>query len=170
MQKSFWWWQCSERYAISLFCHFHTPFPTLSPSLIGLIVSVDGKHHVYLLTSSDKQQKEKKKEKKEEKKGRKSRAYNRRGVFKNTESIRSRKPSCTMLRGHSHHVDGWPLGLRVLLRTQLLCRLLYFTRMPAESYRRRLRFLFLCQSVCDGFWAIMNSLLVDSVEVLQMRL
>ena len=42
MRKSFWWWQCSHRYTISL----HTPF---SPSLISLMGSVDVKHHVYLL-------------------------------------------------------------------------------------------------------------------------
>ena len=28
----------------------HTPFPPFSPSLISLMVSVDVKHHVYLLT------------------------------------------------------------------------------------------------------------------------
>ena len=47
MQESFWWWQCSDRYIISLFPHLHTPFP-ISPSLISLMVSVDVKHHVYL--------------------------------------------------------------------------------------------------------------------------
>ena len=47
MQESFWWRQCSDRYTISLFPHLHTPFP---PSLISLMVSVDVKHHVYLLT------------------------------------------------------------------------------------------------------------------------
>ena len=46
MQKSFWWWQCSDRYIISLSPPLHTPF---SPSLISLMVSVDVKHHVYLL-------------------------------------------------------------------------------------------------------------------------
>ena len=50
MQKSFWWWQCSERYIISLSPHLHTSFPPPSPSLISLTVSVDFKHHVYLLT------------------------------------------------------------------------------------------------------------------------
>ena len=44
MQKSFWWWQCIDRYIISLSPHLHTPF---SPSLISLMVSVDVKHHVY---------------------------------------------------------------------------------------------------------------------------
>ena len=34
--------------SLSLFPHFHTPF---SPSLISLMVSVDVKHHVYLLTA-----------------------------------------------------------------------------------------------------------------------
>ena len=42
MQVSFWWWQCSDRYIIS-------PSPSFSPSLISLMVSVDVKHHVYLL-------------------------------------------------------------------------------------------------------------------------
>ena len=46
MQESFWWWQCSDRYIISL--------SPLSPSLINLIVvSVDVKHHVYLLLLFD---------------------------------------------------------------------------------------------------------------------
>ena len=27
MQKSFWWWQCSDRYIISLFPRVHNPFP-----------------------------------------------------------------------------------------------------------------------------------------------
>ena len=47
MQESFWWWQCSNRYIISL-----SPF---SPSLISLMVSVDVKHHVCLLTSETNQ-------------------------------------------------------------------------------------------------------------------
>ena len=29
--------------------HLHAPFPPFSPSLISLMVSVDVKHHVYLL-------------------------------------------------------------------------------------------------------------------------
>ena len=29
MQESFWWWQCSDRYIISLFPHLHTPSPLL---------------------------------------------------------------------------------------------------------------------------------------------
>ena len=49
MQKSFWWWQFSDRYIISLSPHLHAPFPPFSPSLISLMVSVDVKHHVYLL-------------------------------------------------------------------------------------------------------------------------
>ena len=49
MQESFWWCQCSDRYIIYLFPHFHTPSP-FSPSLISFVVSVDVKHHVYLLT------------------------------------------------------------------------------------------------------------------------
>ena len=49
MQESFWWWQCSDRYIISLFPHLHNPLPPFSPSLINLMVSVDIKHHVYLL-------------------------------------------------------------------------------------------------------------------------
>ena len=32
------------------YLHFHTTFPPFSPSLISLMVSVDFKHHVYLLT------------------------------------------------------------------------------------------------------------------------
>ena len=48
MQKSFWWWQCSDRYIISLSPHLHNPF---SPSLISRTVSVDVKHHVYLLAT-----------------------------------------------------------------------------------------------------------------------
>ena len=51
MQKSFWWWQCSDRYIISLFPNLHTPSPPpFSPSLISRMVSVDVKHHVYLST------------------------------------------------------------------------------------------------------------------------
>ena len=49
MQKSFWWWQCSDRYIIALSPYLHTP-PPFSPSLISLMVFVDVKHHVYLLT------------------------------------------------------------------------------------------------------------------------
>ena len=41
MQVSFWLWQCSNRYIISL-----------SPPLISLVVSVGVKHHIYLLTTS----------------------------------------------------------------------------------------------------------------------
>ena len=47
MQKSFWWWQCNDRYIISLSPHLHTP--PFSPSLISRTVSVDVKRHVYLL-------------------------------------------------------------------------------------------------------------------------
>ena len=50
MQESFWWWQRSDRYIISLFPHLLTPFSPFSPSLISLMVFVDVKHHVYLLT------------------------------------------------------------------------------------------------------------------------
>ena len=55
MQKSFWWWQCSDRYIISLspptpLPHLHTPFLLFSPFLMSRTVSVDVKHHVYLLT------------------------------------------------------------------------------------------------------------------------
>ena len=46
MQESFWWWQCSDRYIISLFPHLHNPFPS---SLISLAVFVDVKHYVYCL-------------------------------------------------------------------------------------------------------------------------
>ena len=51
MQESFWWWQCSDRYIISLSPPPPPiPFPPFSPSLISLMVSVDVKHDVYLLT------------------------------------------------------------------------------------------------------------------------
>ena len=43
--------QCSDRYIIPLFCHFYTPLPPFSLSLINCMVSVDVKHHVYLFTS-----------------------------------------------------------------------------------------------------------------------
>ena len=46
MQETFWWWQCSDRYMISLFPP--TSIPPFSPSLINLMVSVDVKHDVYL--------------------------------------------------------------------------------------------------------------------------
>ena len=49
MQKSFWWWQCSDRYIISLSPTSITPSSPFSPSLISRTVSVDVKHHVYLL-------------------------------------------------------------------------------------------------------------------------
>ena len=51
MQESFWWWQCSDWYILSLFPHLHTPSP-FSPSLISLIVSVEVKHHVYQRAST----------------------------------------------------------------------------------------------------------------------
>ena len=47
MQKSFWWWQCSDRYIISL-SPPPTPFHCLSPFLTSLMISVDFKHHIYL--------------------------------------------------------------------------------------------------------------------------
>ena len=50
MQVSFWWWQCSDRYIISLSPPPPYRLPPFSPSLISLMVSVDVKHHVYLLT------------------------------------------------------------------------------------------------------------------------
>ena len=54
MQESFWWWQCSYTYVYILPLHPPPyPFPPFSPSLISLMVSVDVKHHVYLLTWSD---------------------------------------------------------------------------------------------------------------------
>ena len=40
MQESFWWWQCSDRYILSLFPHLHTPYP-FSLSLISFMVSVE---------------------------------------------------------------------------------------------------------------------------------
>ena len=36
MQELFWWWQCSDRYIISLFRHLHTPLSPFFPSLISL--------------------------------------------------------------------------------------------------------------------------------------
>ena len=54
MQKSFWWCQCSDRYIISPPTPNPRPppyrLPPFSPSLINPMVSVDIKHHVYLLT------------------------------------------------------------------------------------------------------------------------
>ena len=50
MQESFWWWQCSDRYNYNLpLPPPPYPLPPFSPSLISLMVSVDVKHHVYLL-------------------------------------------------------------------------------------------------------------------------
>ena len=49
MQKSLWWWQCSDRYIISLSPPPPCPLPPFSPSLISRTVSVDVKHDVYLL-------------------------------------------------------------------------------------------------------------------------
>ena len=50
MQKSFWWWQCSDRYIISLPPPFQTSSPhPFSPSLISLMASVNVKHQAYLL-------------------------------------------------------------------------------------------------------------------------
>ena len=48
MQESFWWWQCSDRYIFPL-PPPPCPLPPFSTSLISLMVSVDVKHHVYLL-------------------------------------------------------------------------------------------------------------------------
>ena len=59
MQESFWWWQCSDRYIISLSPHLRTPLPPhrtpipipiSSPSVISFMVSIDVKHRAYLLT------------------------------------------------------------------------------------------------------------------------
>ena len=52
MQESFRWWQCSDRYNILPSFPISLPpsSPPFSPSLISLTVSVDVKHHVYLLT------------------------------------------------------------------------------------------------------------------------
>ena len=55
MQESFWLWHCSDRSPSSTTTihpfppHPPHPHPPSSPSLISLIVSVDVKHHVYLL-------------------------------------------------------------------------------------------------------------------------
>ena len=57
IQKSFRWWQCSERYIISLFPHLQTPSP-LPPipnkpyGFCELTSMFSTKHHVYLLNSS----------------------------------------------------------------------------------------------------------------------
>ena len=53
MQESFWWWQRSDRYNYNLLLPPPPyPLPLFSPSLISLVVSVDVKHHVCLLTYS----------------------------------------------------------------------------------------------------------------------
>ena len=49
IQESFWWRQCCDMYIISLFPYHHTPPPPL-PVTNKPYVSVDVKHHVYLLT------------------------------------------------------------------------------------------------------------------------
>ena len=49
LKELFCWWQCSDRFIISLSPHLHTPLSLFSPSLISLVVSV---HHVYWLTTS----------------------------------------------------------------------------------------------------------------------
>ena len=49
MQESFWWWQCTDRYIISLFPPPPYPLPTFSTALTSLMVSVDVNYHVYLL-------------------------------------------------------------------------------------------------------------------------
>ena len=46
MQESFWWWQCSDRYIISLSPTSIPPTPPPPP--ISLMVCVDVKHHVLL--------------------------------------------------------------------------------------------------------------------------
>ena len=48
IQESFWWRQCCDMYIISLFPYHHTPPPL--PITNKPYVSVDVKHHVYLLT------------------------------------------------------------------------------------------------------------------------
>ena len=51
MQESFWGCQFSDTYITSLFPNLHTSPPTapFSPLLISLMISVDVKHHHYLL-------------------------------------------------------------------------------------------------------------------------
>ena len=51
MQESFWWWQCSDRYNDLPLPRPPYPLPSFSPSLMSLVVSLDVKHHVYLLTT-----------------------------------------------------------------------------------------------------------------------
>ena len=46
MKESFWWWQCSDGYTLSLFPH-HIPPTPFSPSLISHLASVDVKQLVY---------------------------------------------------------------------------------------------------------------------------
>ena len=57
MHKSFWWWQCRDRYIISPPNPPPPPppypLPPFSPSLINLVVSVDVKHHVYCWSWKD---------------------------------------------------------------------------------------------------------------------
>jgi len=53
MQEPLWWWQCSDRYILSLFPHLHIPSPFF-PSLISLMVSVAVKHCVYQRASTRK--------------------------------------------------------------------------------------------------------------------
>ena len=58
IHKSFWWWQCSDRYTISPPPPHHHPHPTsippspFSPSLINLTVSVNVEHRVYCCRSN----------------------------------------------------------------------------------------------------------------------
>ena len=52
MQESFWWWQCSDGYNLPPSSPTSIPSSLFSPSLISVMVSVDVKHHVYLLTTS----------------------------------------------------------------------------------------------------------------------
>ena len=62
MQKSFWWWQCSDRYIISLFPHLHTPFAPLF-TVPNKLCGFCGRK-----SSWKKRKEQKKKEKKKEKK------------------------------------------------------------------------------------------------------
>ena len=52
MQESFWWWQCSDRYIISLFPLLQTLFPPfpVPKKPYEVMFFVDVKHHVFLLT------------------------------------------------------------------------------------------------------------------------
>ena len=91
--------------------------------------------------------------------------------YNNTEHVQSSRvnPLFQMINHNNYYtyqitVCGMPLGSGTTLKdkedvplVEFMC--LIFTRMPGESYRRRLRSLLLC--LCDVFRALINSLFVD---------